>query len=310
MIEEIVKKNYKTELFDYTLYSELAKMEKDERVKKVLEELANGEKSHSEFWKTVAKTRGIELEGLALSDKLKLFLLKIFRRLFGLPITIKLAEAGEISDAEKYYQLSKEAGFDNEEKQKLLDIMNQELVHEEVLTQTQINAERIRDSIYAISDGLIEVLAGVSGLESVLSSPFLVALGGLIIGISGMISMSIGAYLSSSSEEDIKRKVEKLQRSEETEVQNGTSESVKVTAISYIIGAIIPIIPFLVGMTGIIGLISSYVITAVSTLIVGALIGILSEVSPLKKGITMTGLAIGAALVTHGIGYLFHIFGY
>lgn len=311
MFKEIVKKNYKTEIFDYILYQQLAKDEKDQKVREILQELANGEKSHSEFWKSVAESRGIELENLNFSDKLKLFLLKIFKKIFGLPLTIKLAEMGEISDAEKYYQLSKEAEFNDTEKQKLLDIMNQELVHEQVLTQTQIHVERIRDAIYAISDGLIEVLAGVSGLDSVLNTPFLVALGGLIIGVSGMISMSIGAYLSSSSEEDIKKnKLKELKGEESKETQSETNESVKVTAISYIIGALVPIIPFLAGVPGLYGLVASYVVTGISTLIVGSIIGILSNVNPLKKAATMTGLAIGAALLTHGIGYVFHIAGY
>lgn len=309
MIEEIVEKNYKAELFDHLLYSELARIEKNQKIKEVLEELANGEKTHLEFWRNVARTRNISVNGLGFYDRIKLFLLKTFRRIFGLPLTIKLAEFGEINDAEKYYRLSREAEFNEEEKHKLLDIMNQELIHEEVLTQTQIDVEKIRDSIYAISDGLIEVLAGVSGLASVLTTPFLVALGGLIIGISGMISMSIGAYLSSSSEEEIKKTtVRKLDKEEEA--RGRTEESVKTTAISYIIGAIIPVLPFLLGISGLPGLVISYAITGISTLIVGSIIGLLSNVNPIKKGLTMAGLAIGAALVTHAIGYAFHVIGY
>ncbi|AWR96454.1 ferritin, CCC1 [Acidianus sulfidivorans JP7] len=309
-MEEIIKKNYKAEMFDYTLYSELAKLEKNPKVKDVLLELAEGEKSHAEFWKSIADSRNIKLENLNFFDRLKLFILKTFRKLLGLPLTIKLAEMGEINDAEKYYELSKNETFSDTEKQKLQDIMNQELVHEEILTQSQINAERISEAIYAVSDGLIEVLAGVSGLDSVLNTPFLVALGGLIIGISGMISMSIGAYLSSSSEEDIKKNKLKDMNKTTEGIKSESGESVKITAISYILGAIIPIIPFLIGISGILGLISSYVITGISTLIVGSIIGLLSNVNPIKKGVIMTGLALSAALVTHGIGYIFHMVGY
>ncbi|ARM74935.1 VIT1/CCC1 transporter family protein [Acidianus manzaensis] len=309
-MSDIIRKNYKSEIFDYSLYSDLAKMERNQKVKEVLIELAEGERSHAEFWKNVAESRGILLDNLGFFDKIKLFFLKIFRKILGLPLTIKLAELGEINDAQKYYELSKNEEFNDTEKQKLLDIMNQELVHEEVLTQSQINAERIRDAIYAVSDGLIEVLAGVSGLDSVLNTPFLVALGGLIIGISGMISMSIGAYLSSSSEEDIKKNKIKNNISSINEEKNESGESVKITAISYILGAIIPILPFLIGIGGIFGLITSYVITGISTLIVGSIIGLLSNYNPLKKGLIMTALAIGAALVTHGIGAIFHLFGY
>ncbi len=319
MISEIVRKNYKEEILGATVYGELAKIEKNPKVKEVLEELANGERSHASFWKEVADSRGIKLDELGFLDKLKIRLFKLFRRVFSLPLTLKLVERGEISDAEKYYQLAKVAEFNDTERQKLSSIMMQELVHEDLLVQTQINADKIRDSIYAVSDGLIEVLAGVSGLSSILATPFLVALGGLIIGISGTISMSIGAYLSSSSENDIRKsklKKEKLKAllghvySETEDEKNKDSESVKITAISYILGALVPILPFLLGLGGILGLVTSYAFTGVVTFMVGGIIGLLSDVNPFKKGLIMTGLAIGAALVTHAIGIAFHFIGY
>ncbi|MQL55625.1 VIT1/CCC1 transporter family protein [Acidianus ambivalens] len=321
MISDIVRKNYKEEIFGATVYEELAKIEKNVKVKEVLEELANGEKSHASFWKEVAESRGVELEELGFFDRLKIKILKLFRRVFGLPLTLKLVERGEISDAEKYYQLSKAAEFNDTERQKLSSIMMQELVHEDLLVQTQINADKIRDAIYAVSDGLIEVLAGVSGLASILASPFLVALGGIIIGVSGTISMSIGAYLSSSSENDIRKsklKKEKLRAllgqayssNEGDNEINKNSESVKITAISYILGALVPILPFLLGLGGLLGLITSYAFTGVVTFIVGGIIGILSDVNPFKKGAVMAGLAIVAALVTHLIGIAFHFIGY
>jgi predicted membrane protein (TIGR00267 family) len=320
MISELIRKNYKEELFGATVYEELAKTEKNVKVKEVLEELANGERSHASFWKEVAESRGVELEELGFSDRLKIKILKLFRRVFGLPLTLKLVERGEISDAEKYYQLSRAAEFNDTERQKLSSIMMQELVHEDLLVQTQINADKIRDAIYAVSDGLIEVLAGVSGLSSILASPFLVALGGIIIGVSGTISMSIGAYLSSSSENDIRKsklKKEKLRTllgqaysSEGNNEINKNSESVKITAISYILGALVPILPFLLGLGGLLGLITSYAFTGVVTFIVGGIIGILSDVNPFKKGAVMAGLAIVAALVTHLIGIAFHFIGY
>jgi len=318
-MDEIVRKNYRAELFDHRFYSSLAEKEESPKVKDVLSELARGELEHSNFWRKVAERRGVRLEGLGIRDRVRLFLLSKLRRVVGLTVVLKIAEFGEEEDAEKYYALSKAEGFTDTERKGLEDIMMQELVHEDLLIQTQLDVNKVRDAIYAVSDGLIEVLAAVSGLAGLFPSPLFVALGGLIVGVSGMISMSIGAYLSSKSEEDIRKNAERKARlrralegnmvEEKREEQSRAEESVRTTAISYILGALIPVIPFFLGLEGLAGLLSSYLLTGGTTFVVGALIGLLSDVSPWRKGAVMSGLALGAALVTHGLGLLAHTAG-
>ncbi|QKR00318.1 ferritin, CCC1 [Metallosphaera tengchongensis] len=311
-MEQLVRSNFKSEIFGKELYSALAETEKDEKVREVLEELAEGEGNHADFWRKLAEARGIELEGLGLWERFKLWLLTRLRRVLGLALTLKIAESGESNDAEKYHELSQSGEFSDSERQGFRDIMMQELMHEDLLIQSQVNVDSVRESIYAVSDGLIEVLASVSGLAGIFSVPLYVALGGLIVGVSGMISMSIGAYLSSKSEEDIKNNAKRkaLLKGEEVEDEKSRAgESVKTTAISYILGAIVPVIPFLLGLQGLLGLFMSYAITGGVTFLVGSLIGLLSDVSPWRKGALMTGLALGAALVTHLLGILAHMAG-
>lgn len=318
-MEEVVKKNYRTELFDHQFYFTLAEKERSPKVREVLRELAEGELGHARFWERVASRRGVRLEGLGVKERVKLFLLSKLRRVVGLTVVLKMAEFGEEEDAEKYHALSKNEEFNDTERKELEDIMMQELIHEDLLIQTQLNVDKVRDVIYAVSDGLIEVLAAVSGLAGLFTSPLFVAIGGLIVGISGMISMTIGAYLSSKSEEDIRRSSEKKARlrsslegkrlGEGSAEVSRASESVKTTALSYITGAIVPVIPFLLGLGGLFGLLSSYILTGAVTFVVGAMIGLLSDVSPVKKGAVMGGLAIGAALVTHALGLLAHVGG-
>ncbi|EZQ04801.1 MULTISPECIES: VIT1/CCC1 family protein [Acidianus] len=310
-MEEMIKKNYREELFGYMFYKELANDEKNPKVKEVLEELAEGEKKHSEFWKEVAEKRNVIIGELGWFSSLKLKIMKFLRRVLGLPIVLKIAEMGEINDSEKYKELSKAEGFSDTEKQRLSSIMMEELAHEDILISAQINIDNVRNAIYAVSDGLIEVLAGVSGLAGIFNIPLYVGLGGLIVGISGTISMSIGAYLSSSSESDIekssRKKMKELGSEVKQTIENKPKESVTTTAIFYILGALIPVMPFLLGAGGLTGLVIAYVITGIATLIVGSMIGILSDVNPFKKGIQMTSLAISAAIATHLLGIAFHI---
>ncbi|AOL16900.1 rubrerythrin family protein [Sulfolobus sp. A20] len=341
-LDSLILKNYKEEMFDYEVYRKLARIEKDDKLRRTLTKLSEMERSHSEFWKEIADKRGLRTKGLSFVDKLKIGFYSIIRRLLGTNLTIMLLEAGEEDDVEKYKKLAEMKEFE-EEKSRLESIMLDEAVHEKVLGN--VEAKNVGDFVYGISDGLVEVLAAVSGLSGAISSPIFVAVGGLIIGASGTLSMSIGAYLSTKSEKDVKEQerkkleLEKIvdQRQIELKLINFFTElginrniakkvspslvdvaedilypkvkdnpikSALITGASYITGAIIPVIPYIVGLSGLAGVISSYVIAGLATFVVGSVIGLLSGVKPFKKGLQMTILALLAALATHGLGYL------
>lgn len=61
----------------------------------------------------------------------------------------------------------------------------------------------IREIVFGMNDGLVEVLASVAGIVGIYKSNLVGALAGLIIGISGTLSMAVGAYLSSTSKKDV-----------------------------------------------------------------------------------------------------------
>ncbi|WP_252896716.1 ferritin family protein [Metallosphaera hakonensis] len=82
-MEEMIRKNYKAELFGSELYSALASGEKSEKVKEVLQELSEGEGKHARFWEEIAKSRGVSLGKLTLLDRIKLWLLKRLRSFLG-----------------------------------------------------------------------------------------------------------------------------------------------------------------------------------------------------------------------------------
>ncbi|AAK42695.1 rubrerythrin family protein [Saccharolobus solfataricus] len=343
-LENIILKNYEEELFDHEVYSKLAEVERDPELKKTLFKLAEMEKKHSEFWREIAEKRGLKVKGkLSTLNKIKVDFYSLLRKILGLDITIKVLESSEEDDIEKYRKLSEMEMFSSEEKQRLKDIMVDEAVHEKVLGN--VEAKSVGDFVYGISDGLVEVLAAVSGLSGAISSPLFVAVGGLIVGVSGTLSMAIGAYLSTKSEKDVKiqeRKRLELEKNVDQhsvqlrlvnfftelgvnlnlakkvslslvnvaedilypEVKENPVKSALITGLSYITGAIIPILPYLIGLSGLTGLITSYIVAGLSTFIVGSIIGILSGISPFKKGIQMASLALLAALGTHGLGYL------
>jgi VIT1/CCC1 family predicted Fe2+/Mn2+ transporter len=70
-------------------------------------------------------------------------------------------------------------------------------------------------------------------------------------------------------------------------------------------GAIIPILPFLFGLTGVTALVVAGVLVGVALLATGGTVGLLSGTSPLTRGLRQLGIGLGAAAVTYVLGLLF-----
>ena len=70
-------------------------------------------------------------------------------------------------------------------------------------------------------------------------------------------------------------------------------------------GAIVPIIPFLFGMTGIGALMVAAVLVGIALLATGGTVGLLSGTSPLTRGLRQLAIGLGAAGVTYLLGMAF-----
>ena len=70
-------------------------------------------------------------------------------------------------------------------------------------------------------------------------------------------------------------------------------------------GAIIPILPYIFGMSGYPGMILSLFLVGIALLGTGAVVGLLSGASPLKRGLRQLLIGYGAALATYLLGLLF-----
>ena len=70
-------------------------------------------------------------------------------------------------------------------------------------------------------------------------------------------------------------------------------------------GAVIPILPYLFGMTGAWAMVLSLVLVGIALLGTGGVVGLLSGASPAKRGLRQLGIGYGAALATYLLGLLF-----
>jgi vacuolar iron transporter family protein len=70
-------------------------------------------------------------------------------------------------------------------------------------------------------------------------------------------------------------------------------------------GAIIPILPFIFGMTGVGALAVAVALVSVALLATGGVVGLLSGTSPITRGLRQLAIGLGAAAVTYLLGMAF-----
>lgn len=70
-------------------------------------------------------------------------------------------------------------------------------------------------------------------------------------------------------------------------------------------GAVVPILPFLFGLTGVTALVVAAVLVGLALLVTGGIVGLLSGTSPLTRGLRQLGIGLGAAAVTYVFGLAF-----
>lgn len=72
-------------------------------------------------------------------------------------------------------------------------------------------------------------------------------------------------------------------------------------------GAIIPVLPWLFGMSGTPAVLLALLMVGVALLATGAMVGLLSGAPPLKRGLRQLAIGFGAAAVTYLLGLLFGV---
>ncbi len=205
----LVKRSWEDEIIATTVYSFISNRlkRKDEKLSAQFEVLSKMEKRHAELWNEFSErlyNRKLK-EGLLL--KIKKTLLKLAVVLLPLAIIVNYLELGEKSAAEEYSKILKYLEKSPEDKAIVEEILREEIEHEHVLLQIIIfektNISNVKDAIYGMTDSLVEILALVIGLASIIADPLTIGLAGLIAGIGGTFSMTAGAYLSAKSQNDV-----------------------------------------------------------------------------------------------------------
>ncbi len=311
-------KFYRDELTDKEFYDKLSGKTNDAEFSASLKRLSTIEGTHSAFWKKYLEKNGVRTDGLG-PRSLKIAMLLLFSRVLGQYLSVRLLEHGEIETCGEYSDYLKEKRGDTEFSEGLTALLHDEVEHEEVfenrIQKTEEQITKNQDVIFGLSDGLVEVLAALAGLTAFIFNNIIIALGGLVVGVGGAISMALGAYLARFSESQYKiTEMKKKTLFDETGVNFKDLESLQASsrrsaanvALTYILGAIIPIAPFFF-LERFTALFVAIVLVAVSEAFTNAIVALSMSTRMLSVAVRSALMSLGAAGATFSVGEIFHL---
>lgn len=213
----VIKKMQQNELTESVIYQEIAKFAKGDENKKTLLRLASEEKAHYEIWKGYTE---IEMK----PQKGKVFKYKMIARIFGFTFAVKLMENGEENAQSEYELLAQEV-------EESVSIRQQEEEHEAALLNMldEEILQYVGSMVLGLNDALVELTGSLAGFTLAMQNTRLIALSGLILGISATFSMASSEFLSAKSE--------------------GRSDALKsctYTGIAYLVTVVLLIAPYLI----------------------------------------------------------------
>ena len=184
----IIKRMQQNELTESVIYEKIAAFAKGEENKETLLRLAREEKAHYEIWK---KYTGVDM----VPEKGKVFKYTAIARILGFTFAVKLMERGEENAQSEYEVLLEEVS-------ESAAIRQQEEEHEQALL-AMLDEERLQyvgSMVLGLNDALVELTGSLAGFAFALQNTRLIALSGLIVGISATFSMASSEFLAARSE--------------------------------------------------------------------------------------------------------------
>ena len=274
---EIIRRMQQNELTESVIYEKIAAFAKGEENRQTLLRLAREEKAHYLIWKQYS---GVEMK----PETWKVLKYTFIARTLGFTFAVKLMERGEEKAQDVYEILTREVAESTA-------IRQQEEEHEHALLE-MLDEERLQyvgSMVLGLNDALVELTGSLAGFAFALQNNRMIALSGLIVGISATFSMASSEFLAARSE--------------------GRSDALKscsYTGIAYLLTVVALIAPYLIFPAG------QYIPALVSMLAVVILIiagftyyTSVAQDQPFKsRFFEMAGISITVAVVSFVVGIL------
>lgn len=259
------------------IYKKIAAFTKDAHNKEVLLRIASEEARHAQIWGTYTGE-----ECRVQMGKVRKWV--FIARVFGFTFALKKMENNEKTATFRYKELGKEVP-------EALIISKDEDRHEAELLAL-LDEERLQyvgSMVLGLSDALVELSGTLAGLTFALQNTRLIALSGLITGISATLSMASSEYLSAKTSGD-----------------KNAKKSALYTGLAYVMTVILMILPYLLfpntlymAALGVM-LLTVIIIIAAFTYYVS----VAQDLSFKKRFFEMAGISLSVAAISFVIGIL------
>lgn len=271
---KIILSMQQSELTESVIYKEIAKFTKGEN-QKTLERLSEEEFAHYNIWKSYTDK---EMK----PQKLKVMWYKFLAKTLGFTFAVKLMENGEEVSQETYSKLVDEVP-------ESINIREMEEEHETALLD-MLDEERLQyvgSMVLGLNDALVELTGTLAGLSFALQNTKLIALSGLITGISATLSMASSEFLAAKSEG-----------------RNDAFKSCTYTGIAYLLTVVFLIAPYLILGNAQFMLALAIMLITVVLIIAGFNFYLaVAQGEPFKKRfLEMATISLGVAILSFVIG--------
>ena len=256
------------EINGYHTYNRLSKLIKDKNNSKILKRIADEEFKHYKIWKKYTQQE-------IAPDKWKIHFFFWVSKLFGLTFGIRLMELGEEKVQIEYESLLKAIP-------EAADVLADEEKHEDELLDMldEQSLQYAGSVVLGLNDALVELTGALAGLTFAFQNTNLIALAGLITGIS--------EYLSVKSDESGQDPI----------------RSALYTGIAYVFTVIMLILPYLLATDYYISLAWTIVNAILIIAVFNYYISVVRGYNFRKRFLEMASISLGVALLSFVIGNL------
>ncbi len=275
-VMEMIMKEQKNEITAHHIYKKLSEVTKDPHNADVLRRISEDELKHYHELK--------ELSGKEIApsrSKIRYFVL--LSRVLGLTFGVKLLEDAEDEAQNIYGEHSKEVEAFNK-------ILEDEEHHEQMLID-MLDEERLNymgSVVLGLNDALVELTGALAGYTFAFQDTKLIALTGLITGISASFSMAASEYLSAKQEEE----------------SSIAKKSAIYTGIAYIFTVIFLIMPFLLIGNPFLSLVVTLMVAVAIIFVFNFYVAVAKSLNFMKRFAEMAVISLGVAGISFLIGVL------
>lgn len=259
------------------LYAFMAKHEKNEANKAVLKGMSEDERQHAAYWRSLS---GQDVK----PDRRRIFWLKVQTLILGYTFVLKRISQDETAAVAEYETLKADVP-------QAADMQAREMEHEKALIG-MLDEERLQyvgAMVLGLNDALVELTGTIAGLSFAMMNTRMVALSGIITGISATLSMAASNYLAERADGN----------------PNALKSSI-YTGVAYVITVALLVLPYLLLPNHLWAVALVLMLLIVVAVILGFnyYISVAKGLPFMKRFTEMVCISLGVAVIAFVIGLL------